>query len=66
VLRGEVKLVCISPETGKAVRELGFPVAAEATVYTADGLIAAVKKLAGERAAPHTHHESEVGDGDAD
>jgi uroporphyrinogen III methyltransferase/synthase len=46
VLRGDVKLVCISPETGKAVRELGYPVAAEATTYTADGLIEAVKRLA--------------------
>ena len=31
VERGEVQLVAISPETGKAVRELGYPVAAEAT-----------------------------------
>jgi uroporphyrinogen III methyltransferase/synthase len=45
VLRGEVKLVAISPETGKAVRELGLPVAAEAEVYTADGLIDAVVRL---------------------
>jgi len=42
VLRGEVKLVAISPETGKAIRELGLPVAAEAEVFTADGLIDAV------------------------
>jgi uroporphyrinogen III methyltransferase / synthase len=48
VVRGEVKLVCISPETAKAVRELGYPVAAEATTYSADGLIAAVRKLAGD------------------
>jgi uroporphyrinogen III methyltransferase/synthase len=46
VLRGEVKLVAISPETGKAVRELGLPVAAEADVYTVDGLIDAVVRLA--------------------
>lgn len=46
VLRGEVKLVAISPETGRAVRELGYPVAAEADVYTADGLIDAVVRLA--------------------
>ena len=45
VLRGEVRLVAISPETGKAVRELGLPVAAEAEVYTADGLIDAVVRL---------------------
>lgn len=46
VERGEVRLVAISPETGKAVRELGFPVAAEADVFTEDGLIAAVTHLA--------------------
>ena len=44
VTRGEVKLVAISPETGRVVRELGFPVAAEADVYTADGLIDAVRR----------------------
>jgi uroporphyrinogen III methyltransferase/synthase len=47
VVRGEVKLAAISPETGKAVRQLGLPVAAEAGVYTADGLIDAVVRLAG-------------------
>jgi uroporphyrinogen III methyltransferase/synthase len=45
VQRGEVKLVCISPETGRAVRALGLPVAAEATTFTEDGLIEAVRKL---------------------
>jgi uroporphyrinogen III methyltransferase / synthase len=45
VARGEVKLVCISPETGRVVRDLGFGVSAEAEVYTSDGLIAAVRKL---------------------
>ncbi|MBX9582343.1 MAG: uroporphyrinogen-III C-methyltransferase [Gemmataceae bacterium] len=45
VERGEVKLVAISPETGRAARELGYPVAAEATEFTADGLIVAVVKL---------------------
>ena len=34
-------------ETGKAVRELGYPVAAEAEVFTEDGLIDAVVRLAG-------------------
>ncbi len=47
VERGEVRLVAISPETGKAVRELGYPVAAEADVFTEDGLIDAVVRLAG-------------------
>jgi uroporphyrinogen III methyltransferase/synthase len=45
VERGEVKLVAISPETGRVVRELGFPVATEATTYTADGLLEAVRRL---------------------
>jgi uroporphyrinogen III methyltransferase/synthase len=35
---GEVKVVCISPVTSAAVRELGWPVAAEATEYTVRGL----------------------------
>jgi uroporphyrinogen III methyltransferase / synthase len=34
--------VAISPETEKAVRELGFPVAAVATTYTTEGLIEAI------------------------
>jgi uroporphyrinogen III methyltransferase/synthase len=52
VERGEIQLVAISPETGKAVRELGLPVAAEATTFTEDGLIQAVVELVGaERAA---------------
>jgi uroporphyrinogen III methyltransferase/synthase len=46
VERGEIKLVAISPITGAAVRELGLPVAAEATTYTEDGLIDAVVELA--------------------
>jgi uroporphyrinogen III methyltransferase/synthase len=52
VERGEIRLVAISPETGKAVRELGLPVAAEARTFTEDGLIEAVRELVGaERAA---------------
>jgi uroporphyrinogen III methyltransferase/synthase len=46
VERGEIRLVAISPITGDAVRELGLPVAAEATTYTEDGLIDAVVELA--------------------
>jgi uroporphyrinogen III methyltransferase/synthase len=49
VERGEIQLVAISPETGRAVRTLGFPVAAEAAAYTADGLIDAIVKLAATR-----------------
>jgi uroporphyrinogen III methyltransferase/synthase len=45
VERGEIRLVAISPETGRAVREAGYPVAAEATEFTSDGLIAAVVRL---------------------
>ncbi|HEY2910277.1 MAG TPA: uroporphyrinogen-III synthase, partial [Gemmataceae bacterium] len=44
--RGEIRLVAISPETGRAIRALGYPVAAEATEFTSDGLIDAVAKLA--------------------
>jgi uroporphyrinogen III methyltransferase/synthase len=46
VERGEIRLVAISPETGNAVRELGLPVAVEATTFTEDGLIEAVVRLA--------------------
>jgi len=46
VERGEILLVAISPETGNAIRELGLPVAAEATTFTEDGLIQAVMDLA--------------------
>jgi len=45
VHRGDVKLVAISPETGRAIRALGYPVAAEATTYTTEGLIDAVIQL---------------------
>jgi uroporphyrinogen III methyltransferase/synthase len=54
VRRGEIELVAISPETGRAVRDLGYPVAAEAERYTADGLIDAVIGLA--KARPHVPH----------
>jgi uroporphyrinogen III methyltransferase/synthase len=46
VERGEIRLVAISPVTGDAVRELGLPVAAEATTFTEDGLIDAVVRAA--------------------
>lgn len=45
VKAGDIRLVAISPETGKAVREMGYPVAAEATEFTSEGLIAALLKL---------------------
>jgi uroporphyrinogen III methyltransferase/synthase len=45
VERGEIRLVAISPETGNAIRELGYPVAAEADIFTEDGLIDAIVKL---------------------
>ena len=45
VERGEIRLVAISPETGNAVRQLGLPVAIEATTFTEDGLIQAVVAL---------------------
>jgi uroporphyrinogen III methyltransferase / synthase len=43
---GEVKLVCISPHTGAAVRDLGLPVAAEAATYTTAGVVTALRTLA--------------------
>ncbi|MBL8794653.1 MAG: uroporphyrinogen-III C-methyltransferase [Planctomycetia bacterium] len=43
---GEVKLVTISPVTSAAVVELGLPVAAEATVHTTAGVLAALVDLA--------------------
>jgi uroporphyrinogen III methyltransferase/synthase len=46
VERGEIRLVAISPETGNAIREMGYQVAAEAEIFTEDGLIAAIVRLA--------------------
>ena len=46
VVRGEIQLVAISPETGGAIRAMGLPVSAEATEFTTDGLIDAIVKLA--------------------
>jgi uroporphyrinogen III methyltransferase/synthase len=46
ILRGEVRLVSISPVTSAKIAELGFPVSAEAKVYTAAGLLDAVIELA--------------------
>jgi uroporphyrinogen III methyltransferase/synthase len=43
---GAARLVSISPVTSAAVRELGLPVAAEATVYTGPGLVEALVRLA--------------------
>jgi uroporphyrinogen III methyltransferase/synthase len=49
ILRGSVRLVTISPVTSAAVRELGWPVAAEASVYTTAGLIDALLACAKSR-----------------
>jgi uroporphyrinogen III methyltransferase/synthase len=43
--RGDIRLVAISRETGRAIRELGYPVTAEAEVFTEEGLIEAVVRL---------------------
>jgi uroporphyrinogen III methyltransferase/synthase len=43
---GSVKIVTISPVTSAAVRELGWPIAAEATEYTTAGVTTALTKLA--------------------
>jgi uroporphyrinogen III methyltransferase/synthase len=53
VERGEIRLVAISPETGRAIRELGYPVAAEARVFTEDGLIESIMGLP---AVEHRHN----------
>jgi uroporphyrinogen III methyltransferase/synthase len=52
--RGEIHLIAISPETGKSIRELGYPVAAEAKVFTEEGLIDAVVELAAREKRPAT------------
>jgi uroporphyrinogen III methyltransferase/synthase len=46
---GRVKLVSISPVTSAAIRELGLPVAAEATTFTSEGVMEALVKLAKEK-----------------
>jgi uroporphyrinogen III methyltransferase/synthase len=46
VERGEIRLVAISPETGGVIRRMGYPVAAEAEVFTEDGMIEALVRLA--------------------
>lgn len=48
-LIGPVALVCIGPITAGAVREAGLQVAAEATRYTADGLVAALLTYFGQQ-----------------
>ncbi len=42
---GEIRLVSISPVTSAAIVEMGFPVAAEARVYTAESVIEAILTL---------------------
>jgi uroporphyrinogen III methyltransferase/synthase len=43
---GMIGIVTISPVTSQTVRELGLPVAAEATTFTTDGLVDALVRLA--------------------
>jgi len=49
ILRGRVKLVSISPVTSATLREMGLPVAAEAEVFTAAGVVEALVKVQTER-----------------
>jgi uroporphyrinogen III methyltransferase/synthase len=42
-----VRIVSISPVTTAAAAELGLPVAAEATTYTWDGILAAIERTSG-------------------
>jgi uroporphyrinogen III methyltransferase/synthase len=44
---GDTKIVCISPITSADVRDMGLPVAAEATEATVEGLVKALVQLAG-------------------
>jgi uroporphyrinogen III methyltransferase/synthase len=46
IRRRRTALVCISPRTSAAVRQLGLPVAAEANEYTTEGVLAALYGLA--------------------
>jgi uroporphyrinogen III methyltransferase/synthase len=46
VRAGRTVLVSISPVTSATMRELGLPVAAEATVYTTEGVVEAMCALA--------------------
>jgi uroporphyrinogen III methyltransferase/synthase len=46
IAAGEVQLVSISPVTSATIRELGWPVAAEATEYTTAGVLEALVCLA--------------------
>ena len=39
---GKIQIVTISPVTSATVREMGLPVAGEATIYTEDGLVEAL------------------------
>lgn len=45
IREGRIQLTCISPVTSAVVRELGLPVAAEATEYTTAGVVAALLTL---------------------
>jgi uroporphyrinogen III methyltransferase/synthase len=49
ILGGRVKLISISPVTSATLREMGLPVAAEAEVFTAAGVVDALVKVQTER-----------------
>jgi len=49
IAAGEVQLVSISPVTSATIRELNFPVAAEAVEYTAAGVVDTLVRLAQRR-----------------
>jgi uroporphyrinogen III methyltransferase/synthase len=46
IRRGKTKLISISPVTSAEIKQLGFPVAAEATEYTMAGVVEALLNLA--------------------
>jgi uroporphyrinogen III methyltransferase / synthase len=45
---GRTKIISISPVTSSTIRELGLPIAAEAEVYTAEGIVVELIRLAGQ------------------
>ena len=47
IAKGDIQLVSISPVTSAAIREMGFAVAAEATRYTAAGVVEAIVRHVG-------------------
>jgi uroporphyrinogen III methyltransferase/synthase len=65
-VRKSVGLVSISPVTSQAIREAGFEPAAEAAVYTLDGLVAALVSAYWQKRRGQKPAESSVAPSNAD